>query len=73
MTPQLILGVIALTVTVLVQFGTIIWFASKVSATMQFQATALARLSDAVKAMEHFMSAMEARMAVLEDRHERPA
>lgn len=72
MSPQIVLGLVALCVTVAAQFGAIIWFSSKMATSVSYLTNAVEKLTEVVHALQSATSAMERRVAVIEDRYTRP-
>lgn len=68
MTPQLIIATIGISVTFLVQFGGIVWFAASIRTSTQFQAQAINRLTSAVENLHAAVVAVDRRVTVLETR-----
>lgn len=71
MTPQVIIALISVSILGMAHFGMIVWFASSLRTSVQFQATAIDKLTDAVKAMHDAVTVVDRRVTVLETLVER--
>lgn len=71
MTNGLMIAAIGVFVTVVAQFGSIIWFAAKTAAGLTAQQNAVEQLTKVVRALQEMSASMDRRVAILEDRYHR--
>lgn len=70
MSPQLLVGVIGVSMTLLVQFGGIVWFASSIRTSMMYQIQAVDKLTKAVEDLHSTVSHLDRRVTILETLNE---